>query len=282
MKRLLLTGGSGYLGQQILKTAIGWDVFPTYFTRPISHPNAHRLDLQDAVAVEALVNSVRPEAILHTACSNTSPEQIRAIVPSARHLALAAQRVNTRLVHCSSDIVFDGEHAPYADDARPHPIHAYGRAKAQAEALIAELCPSAVSVRPSLIWGLSPLDKQTRWLVEGVQRGDRVTLFTDEWRCPAHVSDVSAAVLELVARPEISGTMNLGGPRPLTRWDFGLKLLAALGLTPGPNVVAQTVAASGLPRARDVRLISARAQALLKTKMRGVDEVLSAPGVLPG
>jgi hypothetical protein len=69
--------------------------------------------------------------------------------------------------------------------------------------------------------------------------------------------------------------MNLGGPQPLSRWEFGMKLLAALGLEPGPNVVASTVAESGLVRARNVTMISARAKELLKTQLRGVDEILA-------
>jgi dTDP-4-dehydrorhamnose reductase len=271
---LWLTGASGYLGAHILNAAREWAVYPAYFSRPIAHPNALRLDLREADAVERALRTIRPDAVLHTACSNGSAEQIQAIAPAARHVADAARRSGARLVHVSSDIVFDGEQAPYADDARPRPLHDYGRAKAESEAIVAEHCPAAAIVRPSLIWGLAPLDRQTQWLVDGLKRGERVTLFTDEIRCPVHVADLSAALLELAARPDLAGPMNCGGAQALSRWAFGMKLLAALRLEPGPNVVASTVAESGLVRARDVTMISARAEKLLKTKLSGVDEVL--------
>jgi dTDP-4-dehydrorhamnose reductase len=131
-----------------------------------------------------------------------------------------------------------------------------------------------VIVRPSLIWSLDPFDHQTRWLVEGVQNGQRVTLFTDEYRCPTYLHDLVAALLELAARPAITGVLNLTGPQALSRWDFGLKLLAALGLAPGPNVVPLTVRESGLARARNLTLLNARAQRELKTRLRSVDEIL--------
>ncbi|MGH2522186.1 MAG: hypothetical protein ACRDH2_06750, partial [Anaerolineales bacterium] len=122
---------------------------------------------------------------------------------------------------------------------------------------------------------LGPLDHQTRWLVEGVQRGERVTLFTDEIRCPVHVHDLCAALLELAARPGLHGPLNLAGPQPLNRWDFGMKLLGALGLTPGPNVVRGSARESGLVRPRNLTLLSGRARQLLRSPLRAVDDVLT-------
>ena len=274
MKRLLLTGASGYLGARLLRTASDWHILPTYFSRPLAQPGAFQLDLRDAKAVNHCLQTLQPDVILHAACSNGSADQIQAIVPAAQAIASAARCYNLRLVHVSSDIVFDGKQAPYTDEARLHPINDYARAKAEAEAIVAERCPEAAIVRPSLIWGLEPLDRQTRWLVDGIKRGDRITLFTDEVRCPVSVADLSLALLELAARPDIRGPLNLGGPQALSRWEFGMKLLAALRREPGPQVVALTVAESGLMRVRDVTMISARAKKLLKTKLRGVDEVL--------
>jgi dTDP-4-dehydrorhamnose reductase len=88
------------------------------------------------------------------------------------------------------------------------------------------------------------------------------------------VQDLAGALLELAGRPDLSGPMNLGGAQPLNRWDFGMRLLRALGVTPGPNIRPGTVAGSGLIRARDLTMISARAGRELRTRLRGVDEVL--------
>ena len=277
MKRLLLTGGSGYLGSHLIQAAQDWEVYATYFSRPLAPARgaAIPLDLRDANAVRALLRDAHPAAVIHTACSNRDPDNVSAIVPAARHLASAAREFGLRLVHVSTDLVFDGEHAPYADDAPPAPVSDYGRAKAEAERVVAEIDPAAVIVRPSLIWGLDPIDRQSGWLVDGVRRGERVTLFTDEYRCPVYVHDLCAALLELASRPDISGPMNLGGPQSLTRWAFGMRLLAALKLAPGSNVVRSTVKESGLVRARDLTMISTRACQLLESRLRSVDEVIT-------
>jgi dTDP-4-dehydrorhamnose reductase len=233
------------------------------------------LDLRDADKTRAMIRTINPRAIIHTACSNRG-EQVFAIGPAAHIVASAAREFGARLVHVSSDMVFDGEHAPYADDAPASPITSYGRAKAEAETLVSQLCPTAVIARPSLIWGLDPVDHQTRWLVEGVKRREPVTLFTDEYRCPIHVLDLCAALLELATQPDVEGTMNMGGAQPLTRWDFGLKLLYAMRLPAVPHLTRGSAKESGLERPRDLSMISARAAHLLKTKLRGVDEVLAA------
>jgi len=278
VKTLLITGGSGYLGSQLAQAALaqGWTVWATFYSHPIRAERfqATQLDLRDAGQTRATLQQVRPQAIVHTACSNRG-DQPRHIVPAAQSVAAAARERGVRLVHVSSDTVFDGEHPPYADEARPAPVMDYGRAKAEAEALVSELYPAAVIVRPSLIWGLDPLDHQTRWLVDAVRHAERVTLFTDEFRCPVNVADLCMALLELAALPQLAGPLNLGGAQSLSRWDFGLRLLQCLGLAPGPTLLKGLSRDSGLERPRDLTLISRRASEHLKTRLRGVDEVLA-------
>lgn len=240
----------------------------------------HQLDLRQCEAVRRLLNSLQPAAVIHTACSNRDEAGISAIVLAARNLAGACHEAGIRLVHVSTDLVFDGEHAPYADDSTPAPISPYGRAKAEAEAAVAELCPEAVIVRPSLIWALEPMDRQTGWLVDGLQRGEPVTLFTDEIRCPVYLPDLARVLMALAILPQVSGPMNLGGSQPLNRWDFGLRLLDALGLARADNIRPGLVAQSGLVRARNLTLECRRARLLLPMPPRGVDAVL-AGGSLP-
>ncbi|MBI3360293.1 MAG: sugar nucleotide-binding protein [Chloroflexi bacterium] len=277
--RLLLTGASGYLGSHLAPLAARrFELYSAFYSNPdrVTAGTPIGLDLTDGAALERALAELRPDVILHTAASNRDAQNCEAIVPGARALAAFAHESGARLIHLSTDLVFDGEHPPYLDDAPPCPIMRYGKAKAEAEAIVAERCPAAVIVRPSLIWGLDPIDRQTGWLVDGVKRGDRVTLFTDEFRCPVWVRDLCAALLQLAARPDIAGPMNLCGPQALNRWDFGTKLLAALGFAPGSNVVRGTVKESGLVRSRNLTLIADRAKKILESPLRSVDEVLVA------
>ena len=277
MKRLMITGGSGFLGARLTQIASAsgeWQTFPTFFTHPVNHPNGIRLDLRDRAAVEKVIRDLRPDAIIHQAVSNRSDDHIVAIIPAARHIMDAALDHHIRLIHVSTDLVFDGAHAPYADDAQVAPVNPYGAAKAFAEGLLMSAMPDEVLiVRPSLIYGFDPIDKQTGWLVEGIQRGQAVRLFTDEFRCPIWVDTLSHALLELAASRH-AGRLNLGG-QPLNRWDFGMKMLDCLGIDPGPNVIASTIAASGLKRPADLTLDVSKARRWLTTKLLTVKEAFA-------
>jgi dTDP-4-dehydrorhamnose reductase len=277
--RLLLTGASGYFGRHFAPLAARrFETLSAYYTHPehITAGGAVRLDLKDAARTRLLLAELQPQVIVHAAASNHDEQNLQAILPAARALAGFAHESGARLIHFSTDVVFGGGAAPYDDDSLPCPVGRYGRLKAQAEAAIAEIDPAAVIVRPSLIYGFDPPDAATGWLLDGMRRGETVRLFTDEIRCPVWVDDLCAAVLELAAEAhEAAGAMNLAGPQPLNRWEFGMRLLKGLGLAAGPTVIRATVIESGLERARDVTVRSRRAGRLLKARLRSVDEAVS-------
>lgn len=272
-RKLLLTGSAGHLGRRVATLASDWDLIGSWhLNRPDSAlPGKDlQLDLCDIHAVRAAVSQQRPTAIIHTACSNRSETSI---VPSARNLAKAAAEHKVRLVHVSTDSVLDGNHAPYTDDAKPNPLSTYGEAKAAAETIILAHCPHSVIVRTSLIFGTEPLDHQTRWLLTRNTSGKPVYLFTDELRCPTWVNTLAQALLELAAG-EYTGMINIASPEPLNRWEFGMKMLAMLGLKPSPNVGPALQAESGLIRPANLTLDVSRAQHQLRTPLTTVDEAI--------
>ena len=278
--RSLLTGASGYVGAQLAQSmAAHFDLYSAFFSSParVTAGTPLALDLRDEAAVRHTLAALQPEVIIHTAASNRDEQNLTAIVPAARALADYAGKAGARLIHVSSDMVFGGLRPPYADDSACDPIVPYGSLKAEAEQWVRALCLQAVIVRPSLVYGLYPIDPQTMWLVEGLRHRQTVRLFTDEIRCPIWVDDLCAALFELAAFPRLEEpeTMNLGGPQPLSRWEFGIRLLAALGISPGPTLARSTIRQSGLTRPQDLTMISSRASRLLCTRLRPVDDVLS-------
>ena len=272
-RRLLITGSAGYFGHRVAQLAGAWELTHSWHSTPPDSTipgTAVQLDLCDARAVRAIITQQRPAAIIHAACSHRSED---AIVPAARNLAEAAAECSSRLVHVSTDMVLDGSHAPYSDDADPNPLHSYGKAKAAAENIIASLCPMAAIVRTSLIFGIEPLDHQTRWLASATAAGKPVRLFTDELRCPTWVDTLAHTLLELAAN-DYAGLINIACPEALNRWDFGLKMLALMGMKPGVNVCPALQADSDLIRPTDLTLDVRRAQRLLLTPLLTVDEAI--------
>jgi len=276
MKRLLISGGSGYLGARLtqLADAAHYDTHPTFFSTPITHRHAIQLDLRDKNKVDKTIHDLKPDVIIHQAVSNRSDDQVTAIVPAARHIVDAAIEHHIRLIHVSTDLVFDGENPPYTEESAAAPVNAYGAAKAYADGFITSAMPEALIVRPSLIYGFDPIDKQTTWLVDGIKKKQTMKLFVDEHRCPIWVDNLAQALLE-VAESRLTGILNVAGPQRLNRWDYGMKLLKHLKIDPEGYVVKSTIAESGTKRPADLTLDIRKAQRVLRTRLIGVDEVVS-------
>ena len=276
-RRLLITGGSGYLGSHLARQARDtWDVVATYLSHPSEIPGCSwlPLDIRDSVAVARFLADIRPEAIIHTAFDMSAPPAMQAvIVDGTRHVASAAAKAGAYLVHMSTDVLFDGEEGPYTEGSPPSPITSYGRAKAAAEKAVVSLCPQASIVRTSLIYGFEPPVPRTLWIVDSVRQYQPITLFTDELRCPIWVEQLAAALLEIASK-EYSGVWNLAGSQSLSRYDFGERLTRFYGLDPA-FIASGLSRDSGLIRPRDCRLDISRAQAELVSPMWGVDKVLA-------
>lgn len=231
------------------------EVGATWWERePAGLPGAwRRVDVRDRHAVAASARGV--DAIVHTAYRQTGPDAWSTNVAGSEAVAAAAG--GRRLVHLSTDLVFDGLRGRYREDDPPAPVHDYGRSKAEAERRVAELHPEATIVRTSLIYGGREPGTQERLAGEGTR------FFVDEIRSPVRVGDLAEAILELLEL-DVPGPLHLGGADDISRYDFAL----LLGADPGRIERAHTTP----DRAPNVSLDSSRAAGLLQTRLRGVYE----------
>ncbi|WP_184184539.1 SDR family oxidoreductase [Micromonospora parathelypteridis] len=268
--RMLVVGGSGLLGRAVCRRAVdaGLSVVGTFHSSEISVPDvaARRLDVTDRTAVRTLVAEVRPDAVVGTPYRY---DDWAVTADGAAHVAVAAAEVGARLVHVSSDALHAGRPTPYADDDPPTPVHAYGAAKAAAETAVRAIDPGAALVRTSLILGEG--SKQIQLCRDAL--AGRGALFTDEFRCPVDVTDLADAVLEL-ATSSYAGLLNVAGSDAVSRADLGLLVAQRFGLD-AAGLKTTTGAATGLARPLDVRLDCSRAANLLRTRLRGVRELLA-------
>lgn len=232
-----------------------------------------RLDVADPHAVDDVFRVVRPWAVVHTAYARGG-EQMEAVnAAGSGNVATAAARHGARLVHLSTDVVFGGTAPdPYTEDDPVCPVTPYGQSKATAERLVAEAHPGALIARTSLLYGAGGGPQEA--LVEGALAGGEIAFFTDEVRCPVHVANLAAALVELTAEGP-SGVLHLAGPEPVTRYEFARLLAGAAGGDPDAIGAAEAGRQSGRPGY--CALDSSRAQGLLQTRLRGVTEVLSQP-----
>ncbi|YCK37606.1 sugar nucleotide-binding protein [Actinomadura sp. ATCC 39365] len=274
--RLLVVGGSGFLGAELVRrgAAAGHEVTATCHTRPGKTAGVAwaPLDVRRRADVEALVAAVRPEAVVNAAFRQ---HDWATTATGAANVALAAAAAGSRLVHVSSDTVFSGAAVRYDETCLPDPITPYGAAKAAAETVVAAVAPDAVIARTSLIvgGGGSSHEALVHALATGATKG---VLFTDDVRCPVHVADLAAALLELAAAGP-PGVRHVAGADAVSRYELGLLIARRDGLDPA-LLPAGRRAESGVPGPLDVRLDCAATQRLLRTRLRGARRFLDPAG----
>lgn len=278
MNRILITGGSSYLGQHLVPIATRQhEVCYTFFEKdPFDLPYGEQLDLRDGPRVTRLISRFQPEAIIHTAGSNRSPDMAAVIRLGTHHVTDAARKNGARLIHMSTDVIFDGQNAPYRETDPPSPVHNYGRAKAAAEAIIGQMS-NHVIVRTSLIYGLFIMDRSTEWMSAALTEGRPVKLFDNQMRQPVWAETLSLACLELAAS-NYCGILNVAGDQSVSRAYFGLKLLDWWGINDRDLV---EVGPSDSKWPLDTRLDLTMARELLTTPLLGVDQVFDMARTRP-
>ncbi|MBW4463086.1 MAG: SDR family oxidoreductase [Nodosilinea sp. WJT8-NPBG4] len=269
-RRLLITGASGFLGWHLARAAQAtWQVEGTYHRHapPLPGVKLHRVDLTDAIAVKALLTQVSRDAVIHTAalsqpnhCEQEPDLSYAMNVEATRMLAQFCGSHHIPFAFTSTDQVFDGQTAPYDETSPPNPISVYGRHKAETEAIIQALHPTAAICRLPLLYGPPSLTAECflQGFLRTLEAEQPLRLFTDEFRTPAYVEDVAAGLL--LALEKTAGLLHLGGPDRLSRYDFGLRMAEVFGLDKGLILPSKQADVSlPAPRPADVSSTSQKA-----------------------
>jgi dTDP-4-dehydrorhamnose reductase len=197
--RLLVTGAAGMLGHKVAAAglAAGHDVVPA--SRGVC-------DLTDADAVSALVASVAPEAIVNCAAytdvdgaEEHEAVALRVNADAAGNLARAGAAEGARIVHVSTDYVFDGvNYQPWLESDRPAALGAYGRTKLAGEEQVALATPRHAIVRTAWLFGVGGPNFVDTMLRLAADR-DEVPVVTDQTGCPTWTGHLAPALVALAA-----------------------------------------------------------------------------------
>lgn len=262
----VVTGAGGQLGSVLFRELVKAGHSPIGLVSPAGPEPAGgrvvRVDLTDIVAVAAAIEAASPRHIIHTAAiagvatALADPARARRVnVVATGDLARLAMRLGARFVFTSTDMVFNGEEAPYAEAHQPSPLSLYGRTKLEGE-LAARSNPNALIVRLPLLYGEPAVARASTFLsqIAALRGGAPLPLFVDEFRTPLSLEDAALALVR-VAESDRAGVIHVAGPERLSRMDMGRLLAEALGVTdPELRAVRRSDVPAAEPRARDLSL----------------------------
>ena len=240
MKKLLITGVSGFLGWHLGQLARQeWEVYGTYHNHflEISDIKIVKVNLTDFQELKGIFNDIKPDAVIHTAaqsqpnyCQVHPQESYPINVTASCDIAGLCADNYLPLAFTSTDLVFDGLNAPYREIDQVSPVNIYGEQKVEAEAGILKVYPQAAICRMPLMFGReTPTAKSfMQQFIQTLKDGKELNLFIDEFRTP--VSANTAAKGLLLALEKVNGIIHLGGKERISRYDFGKILVEVLQL----------------------------------------------------
>ncbi|MDV2993921.1 MAG: dTDP-4-dehydrorhamnose reductase [Chroococcidiopsis sp. SAG 2025] len=271
MKKLLVTGASGFLGWHLCQLAKQqWDVCSTYFSHEIEIPGVTmlKIDLRDFQALKHLFQQIQPSAAIHTAaqsspnyCQTHAEESYTINVMTSLNIAGLCADYGIPYIFTSTDLVFDGLNAPYRETDPVSPVNAYGEQKVQAEEGILARYPLATICRMPLMFGMATPTATSfmQPFMQTLQDGKELALFTDEFRTPASGTTTAKGLL-MVLEKQVQGMIHLGGKERLSRYDFGRLLVEVFQLpATGLKSCRQQDVKMAAPRPADVSLDSSQA-----------------------
>jgi dTDP-4-dehydrorhamnose reductase len=273
MKKLLITGASGFLGWHICQLAKQeWEIYGTYLSHSIEIPGMKMLkvNLTNFQELQRIFSDVKPTAVIHTAAQSqpnfcqTHPEESQAInVTASCNIAGLCADNSIPCAFTSTDLVFDGLNAPYQESDAVSPVNVYGEQKAIAEAGMLERYPMTAVCRMPLMFGAAtPTAKSfIQPFIQTLKAEKELNLFIDEFRTP--VSGTTAAKGILLALEKVNGIIHLGGKERISRYDFGQILVEVFQLpTSRLKSCRREDVKMAAPRPADVSLDSSKAFAL--------------------
>jgi len=286
VERILLVGASGQLGTDLCR------VLPAAALAPLTRAD---LDVTDPDAVERVIEAHAPAWVVNTAAfhrvddieSDDSKTRLAFAVNAVAvgGLARACARRGARLLHLSTDYVFGGgldggPPGPYAEDALPAPLSAYGRSKLEGERLVRDASLDHLVVRSSGLYGVAGSSGKGGNFVETMLRlareGRPIRVVDDQVLTPTYTADLAEAIARLLAVNPPGGVYHLTNASACSWFEFAGRIFALCGLA--PKLEPTTSADFGAPARRPPNsvLANARPAALGLPPLRPWPEALVA------
>jgi dTDP-4-dehydrorhamnose reductase len=232
--RILITGASGLLGLNLaLEAASRHTVFGSVSQHAVKTDafTVVQTNLLAPGAVERLLETAQPDWVIHCAAlanldaCEADPllaQQLNTELP--RTLASHVARSGARLVHISTDSVFDGLRGDYREEDIPTPIGTYSRTKLEGERSVAEVDPTAIIARVNLFgWSMRGDRSLAEFFFNNLSQGKQVMGFIDVCFCPLLANDLADIFISMLEKG-LCGLYHVVSTEALSKYDFGIRL----------------------------------------------------------
>tara|TARA_B110000467_G_C18285529_1_gene461341 strand:+ start:568 stop:1410 length:843 start_codon:yes stop_codon:yes gene_type:complete len=217
----LLIIGNGFLGNNLQKNAINQGLN--------SHLTDYRksgIDIRNISNIEGIINQEKPRIIINCAAisnidliENNSDNAFEVNAVGAKNLAIICEKLNLKLVHISTDSVFDGRGKMYTENDIPNPINEYSKSKKMGEDLIKKYLKKHVIVRTNF-YGKDPKEKNLYdWVKNQIKNNSKIIGFDDIIFNPLEINNLSKLILELM-ETDFTGTIHLSNNEILSKYEF--------------------------------------------------------------
>jgi dTDP-4-dehydrorhamnose reductase len=261
--RILVTGASGLLGlNTALEASQQHEVFGSVNKNVIQTTafTVIQSDLTEPGALNKLFEESQPDWVINCAAlANLEACEANPALAGKLNSELPEKLANyvakggARLVHLSTDAVFDGQSGNYTEDDEPNPLSFYAKTKLQGEQAVFAVNPEAIVARVNLYgWSLSGTRSLAEWFVNNLSAGNKIMGFTDVYFCPLLVNHVANLLLKMLER-ELHGLYHVVSSECSNKFDFGVRLARLFGFEE-TLIEPASVSQSGLSAARSPML----------------------------
>ena len=243
-KKILITGANGLLGQKVTQIFAQESEHQLILTDLHDKPeNPHgreyfKMDITSKEDVKDKVKKYTPDIIINTAaytnvdgCETEKENSWRVNVDAVKNLIIASRVNDTKIIHISTDYVFDGKTGNYDESSKPNPISYYGKSKLASENALISSGIRFVIVRTMIIYGTA---KNVRpnfaiWLIDMLERKEKVRIVDDQFGMPTISDDLGWGLLKITDMDK-SSFYHICGSEYLSRYEFAVKLASIFGL----------------------------------------------------
>lgn len=232
--KVLITGASGLLGKALIETSpLGVDIIPICSTENPPQPtnlNWYTIDITNSELVKFFIKQIKPDVIIHCAAVGSVDytqkhyhEAIKVNLTAAIDIATAAENINAAVVAISTNAVYDGEHAPYKEDAPLAPINYYGVLKSAAEQAVRCSNTKWIIHRPILMFGQPNKGRRGNWVtkwIEMLHAGKECLVVDDTFTQPLYNMCAAQAIWTSIIKEKYGNSYNLAGLEKMTLFDL--------------------------------------------------------------